>query len=980
LDRHHPTNRLTFDGDHYSASSRYLEDGISRGKGIALNGSRKKTRIPEGSQFETSSPHLPLIPDDPWSLFVPFPYSDIYSKHANLRNVSQSQILSASLCSLPGTLLKTLSGAVVDSYTPHEINPASKLSSNLPLNPQIQGSIQIGKSSTQSTTRISSDHLLYLLSSPNVDSYDRETLIDLMISYDKEEGAKAYSHATVIERNRPGSAASDVYDLPDNNSSHPLSFSQENSIDISTKDEMKKVTVMYPDGGGRTYITRSSFSIPPNSILRGNDDFNKVVGSQQALSQSPLSRNIRACSISSSPLSGSPIASWGASFKPNAGGIASSVNQSFQPLIHRASSAATQQQPSSDAPVVSGSNERGKDRLKTEPLASYKRLFTLPLQLFQKQRYGINPFHLEEGKIFMEMRTHNRRRWAHAFSSQTVETNIVSRYELNYNSLCQPAVLPLSTDYIPSIDDIRNHYTLSNYSLLAGGPYHNPESLLAEMVKQRLAQDYQIVENDCMDIKVYKRFVLSTADKETPDEHFIALSMGHRIQFLSYNPSLNYIYVHGYMSKIGVNDKDTSATYSYKLWSQYTRMFETTSQLFHQYPEPEYSWNVTDELLLGNMDHLPEASKAKRIRFSISPINPQASVTSVEEYKSSMEKFLAFLGTMCEDPNETKLEYDDTQIFTRPTVSHEPVKLWLAGGPKQPTVTSPQWVYLRCSQTYSYHRVFHFHFEWIVCVSSLLEKLVSNLFRRFATASLRIIEVPEYYCSPNLQVHPFRAPPLLKYPLVNVPFPDSVTRGILLEYPTLSVMVERLILIPDSSEWILDDHQRTNWEELGVKNSNIGTDSPNRMSLENPPSIHPEERVGASQSPSKLKVLLDESSMKIVRARIGGEESENQTKSPAKITRQRLASILTSNLNPKPSRRSSVVFDKQYMQRRGYAAIRIGANAIAVLPCSLPRVSDCTTSKEASMLVLDDFFKKYHKVALCYEIVLTLIEKSIDHL
>ncbi len=49
------------------------------------------------------------------------------------------------------------------------------------------------------------------------------------------------------------------------------------------------------------------------------------------------------------------------------------------------------------------------------------------------------------------------------------------------------------------------------------------------------------------------------------------------------------------------------------------KQFQRVSQTFRQYPEPEYNWNVHDEVLLGNLDSLPETIRPKRLRYAIIP-------------------------------------------------------------------------------------------------------------------------------------------------------------------------------------------------------------------------------------------------------------------------------------------------------------------------------------------------------------------------
>ena len=492
------------------------------------------------------------------------------------------------------------------------------------------------------------------------------------------------------------------------------------------------------------------------------------------------------------------------------------------------------------APVGSFESNATRRREKVCPPTSYKRLFTLPLKEFQKKRYGINPFRKDEGNAFMQAWTHNRRRWAHAFSSGKVETNITTGYELNYNSLCQPAVLPLYTDYLPSMEDIRTNYTLANYSLLLDSSvcaYRRPEDLLVEMVNQRLAQEYQLLDSSGSAMTACEKFIFDKEEQkngEAPPQ-LVVLSMGHRIQFLSYVPSRGTINVHRYMSKIGENTEETTCVYSYQMWSRYAKRFVTTQQTFYQYPEPEYSWNKTDEVLLGNMDTLVETSRPKRLRFAI--LSAVSNSEADAAYKIQFEKLISFFSGYCDKPEELKITCEEDEKETKgssatgPDSTHRDrshklsVKIWLTPKSK---ASLPQWAYIQCSNRYSCRRVFHLDIQWHVCIPVLMDKFIHNLFRRFASCPLRLVQVPEYFCATNLQLHPYRPHPIVDIPPLSLACVGSISSPISLltlkEYPSPLTIIERLVLMQEEADWIPDDPQRTNWADLGLPEPTCNTE------------------------------------------------------------------------------------------------------------------------------------------------------------
>ena len=70
---------------------------------------------------------------------------------------------------------------------------------------------------------------------------------------------------------------------------------------------------------------------------------------------------------------------------------------------------------------------------------------------------------------------------------------------INWKSFCKPAILPLTTDYIPTANELNSANLYMQYPhTLSLIPDENdfgnePAHLLQELLSQRLAQDFQIV-------------------------------------------------------------------------------------------------------------------------------------------------------------------------------------------------------------------------------------------------------------------------------------------------------------------------------------------------------------------------------------------------------------------------------------------------------------------------------------------------------
>jgi hypothetical protein len=102
---------------------------------------------------------------------------------------------------------------------------------------------------------------------------------------------------------------------------------------------------------------------------------------------------------------------------------------------------------------------------------------------------SINPFRMKDGEKYLNSITHNRRRWSHVFPEGKQDK--VVDYGLNWKSLTQPAVLPLNTDYLPSIKELESNYNVHQYTISIDryeSPFVSVKAALQELVCQRLSQ------------------------------------------------------------------------------------------------------------------------------------------------------------------------------------------------------------------------------------------------------------------------------------------------------------------------------------------------------------------------------------------------------------------------------------------------------------------------------------------------------------
>ena len=117
--------------------------------------------------------------------------------------------------------------------------------------------------------------------------------------------------------------------------------------------------------------------------------------------------------------------------------------------------------------------------------------------LGSRRKKAFNPFRQSDEDEVLAKRSHNRRRWSHVFPVGEVEFK--RHAGPNWNSLTSPAILPLSVDYFPSSQELRDESTFqfSPYTVTLGGldkkHYSSHAELMMEMVRQRLTQDFQVV-------------------------------------------------------------------------------------------------------------------------------------------------------------------------------------------------------------------------------------------------------------------------------------------------------------------------------------------------------------------------------------------------------------------------------------------------------------------------------------------------------
>ena len=242
----------------------------------------------------------------------------------------------------------------------------------------------------------------------------------------------------------------------------------------------------------------------------------------------------------------------------------------------------------------------------------------------RSKRFKLNPFRAEDERQLLEKRTHNRRRWSHVFP--VGEEEFKRHAYVNWMSLCQPAILPLTTDFFPSEDALRDDFLFNTYSVSllaldsATAHYNSHNDLMTELILQRLTQDMQIVPRTALPPK-----------RQAANTH--VLSMGHRITQLSFKEAESVIEVTHYVARwasfseqrklMKNNDLALRARvmqdYSYSVFNKAQNTFVPNRQQFRKYAE-DYPWNPLDNLVCGDDDKiLEENQNYRRILYALVP-------------------------------------------------------------------------------------------------------------------------------------------------------------------------------------------------------------------------------------------------------------------------------------------------------------------------------------------------------------------------
>lgn len=369
---------------------------------------------------------------------------------------------------------------------------------------------------------------------------------------------------------------------------------------------------------------------------------------------------------------------------------------------------------------------------------------------YRRKVWVLNPFRQEDEDEVLAKRTHNRRRWSHVFPLG--EAEFKKHAGPNWKSLCQPAILPMTIDFHPDPAELhdRDKFRIKQYSVLLPSMnetnYKDATELLDDLMVQRIRQDFQLV----------PRSILS-AHRETDNatEHTLSrtLSMGHKIQKLSYNPSSDSVDVVQYYANFAENESPQS--YRYLLWSALRQDYVSVVQTFTKYTSP-YRWNELDMLLSGDsISSISEDMRHPRISFVILP-DPFTDRNGESEYSSKFQRLVEYFNKLQSKGSSTIVIETLMTSDKAPNASRG--KSSVIVDLRRRSSDKYEWCEIVHDSNCDTRRTFRITMQWLVAIGSKIDQQAQLLHRRCAQYGLNLIRVPNYSSLPLCLMNPFAVP------------------------------------------------------------------------------------------------------------------------------------------------------------------------------------------------------------------------------
>ena len=280
----------------------------------------------------------------------------------------------------------------------------------------------------------------------------------------------------------------------------------------------------------------------------------------------------------------------------------------------------------------------------------------------------VNPFNQKQSQRsqHIEKISSSRRRWRHLYTKAFDAlrgTGLLSDdpFALDWPSLTEPAILPLTMDYFPNENELRSEYSVTElYKLslpdideleLMG--YKNGEDLVTELVCQRLAQDFQIVTaSDGAGEK------LSGGLKY----HLMYRHIIHKLTYEKRDRNIEVtVYTHRRKAK---RLEQTQYYYPYTVLDLYDNAPHSVGQTFTSIIPSR--WGYLDGVIVGYNDQYDKSVRYRRLHYLLIPPLDEVKETTNQHATSPVFPW----STIRDNSVTPALSSGHAVVMSPPTTSH----------------------------------------------------------------------------------------------------------------------------------------------------------------------------------------------------------------------------------------------------------------------------------------------------------------------
>lgn len=269
----------------------------------------------------------------------------------------------------------------------------------------------------------------------------------------------------------------------------------------------------------------------------------------------------------------------------------------------------------------------------------------------------------------------------------------------------------------------------------------------------------------------------NTIDNEAEGDPLrMFLSMGHRLQVLSYVPSADTVHVTQYTDK---KSSGEGATYNYQYmgFSQETGTFVKNVQSFQMYSSP-YNWNKLDRILSGDSDReLREGMRVKSKMFVLIP-DAVAGPDDEQKYVAKFQRLLDYFGKLrpkeeAETPLNVRIvtsagkspnQVNEDAFDSTPGIEGKSMVRFyvpLRKGRVDRSIDQFEYTEISLDATFNTSWTYRIMVNWLSASTTKIEQQVQSLQRRCTQYGLSVFMAPHLSVSRNVFLNPFRAPTLL---------------------------------------------------------------------------------------------------------------------------------------------------------------------------------------------------------------------------